>query len=776
MESLNEGKEGFVRWFSDISRASSSDLGQKGRSLFELNNLGFNVPACFVISSKFYDFFVERLGLSEKIDFILNSIDFKDFKNVEDNSLKIRELFLNSEFPKEVEKEILEAYDILNYGDSKFETLSPLEALSVSGEPAFVAVRSSLVFEDIIEDDFSCQQDSYFNVKGKQELITTIKKCLSSLFTSRAVYYRNKRNLDHKSFSLAVVVQRMVDSDKSGVVYSNYSKEGDFFVESSFGLGEGIASGQVTPDRYIVSREMEIKSKEISNKGLAFTRDSSGSLKLVKLREEVSNRQTLSDYELARVCELTYDIEKNFGYPVEVEFAIESRDIFILQFKQFEREIYGKVENFSEGLLNGVGGFPKVVSGNIRLIKELSDLEKISSSDILVINSLFSELILPLQSARGVISKNGGFSSCLSVFCRQNKIPYVSGIAEDINLLNEGERVSLDCSSGKVFRGNLEGVSDEEADSEKFVEKDFDTKEIFAKTKFRFILDSEESNKACRKFSSSRGAIIRFEKDFSSCGKHPLFFEKSGNYSEYSSRVFDSINRLSSDLNEVWISFSDFRDNSLEGVDHRKLEENPILGNHGIRFLKSHPEIFKAEVMAIKKFSNSFSGSLGVVIPFVSNISEINFVKDFLVREGLENVRIGVFLQTPASVQIIKEIKEANVDLVVLDVEEFSQGVLMMNLKGVSSSFYLEEGSVLRQIEYLLRFCRREKLEVYSYLDEVNSLFNRFLVEKEISGVVVSPSKYFSFFKEFSLIEEEVFKNTDKEPRLYELKKQEEVF
>jgi hypothetical protein len=99
-----------------------------------------------------------------------------------------------------------------------------------------------------------------------------------------------------------------------------------------------------------------------------------------------------------------------------------------------------------------------------------------------------------------------------------------------------------------------------------------------------------------------------------------------------------------------------------------------------------------------------------------------------------------------------------------------------MNLKGVSSSFYLEEGSVLRQIEYLLRFCRREKLEVYSYLDEVNSLFNRFLVEKEISGVVVSPSKYFSFFKEFSLIEEEVFKNTDKEPRLYELKKQEEVF
>src|SRR3989344_1830740 len=178
-------------------------------------------------------------------------------------------------------------------------------------EPIFVAVRSSATTEDLAEASFAGQQDSFVNVKGNTDLIRNIKKCFASLFTSRATYYRNKQGFANVQASLAVVVQKMVDSDKSGVIFSkdpSYKKD-HILVEAVWGLGEGIVSGAITPDTYIVSKDIEILDKKISNKKIAITRDSAGSQEIVNLNEATANSQVLKDHEITKLSEIALQLE-----------------------------------------------------------------------------------------------------------------------------------------------------------------------------------------------------------------------------------------------------------------------------------------------------------------------------------------------------------------------------------------------------------------------------------------------------------------------------------
>lgn len=775
MEFLNEESEGHVHWLSEVTRSSSLKLGEKGKSLFELSQFETNVPACFILSSKLYDSFLKKANISGRIQFLLDSINFENFKSVEENSSKIRDLIFGFDFSSDVEKEIFEAYEILTSDNPNFEKISSLDSLSFSGESAFVSVRSSLVYNGISEDSFNGQQDSFLNVKGKRELILHIKKCFASLFSARAIYFRKKKNLDYTSFSIAVVVQKMVDSDKSGVIYSNGVGE-SILIESAFGLGEGISCGKITPDRYLVSKEIEILDKEISKKDLAFTRDSSGSQLIVKLKEEVSERQVLSDYEIARVAEIGYDLEKHFGYPVEVEFAIESKEIFVLQVRPFFSKEF-PLKNFSgEEVFSGVPSSGGVSSGEIVFIKELSDLEKINASSVAVVDSLFSELIIPVQRAKGVVSCQGGFSSYLSILCRELEIPCVSGVKGCFDLIEEGEEVILDGNSGKVFRGNLEEeIFKPEEGGFKNVDE---IKKTVLKTKIKSVIDSVSSNRLAVNTGVRRAGILKFEKEIALGGKHPFFFEKNKLYSEYAQLVFEKISSLGNGLEEVWVSLSDFGSVSFSNLEDSLSEKNPFLGSRGIRFGVSYPNLLRAEIKAIKKFFDSFSGSGGIMVPFLSDVSELNFVKKIILEEGLgERVRLGVFLQTPSSVQIIKEIYDEKIDLVLLDSVSFSKAVLACDFDSCGKDYSsFENPAVSRQIEYLLRFCRRNNLEVYVFLEELKDSFNSFLVDKEVSGVVISPEKYSFAYESFLNAEEKILRNTDKEPRMYELKKQEESF
>ncbi|GAG23724.1 unnamed protein product, partial [marine sediment metagenome] len=258
-----------------------------------------------------------------------------------------------------------------------------------SSESIFVAVRSSATTEDLATASFAGQQDSFVNIKGELELLKHVKKCFASLFTARATYYRNKKGFKHEQASLAVVIQKMVDSDKSGVIFSKNptNKDDNIVIEAVWGLGEGIVSGKITPDKYLVSPELEILDKKISDKKIAITRDSGGNKEVVKLKEEKSKHQVLKDYEIKKLAELTIKLEEHYQKPQDIEFAIEGEEIYIVQTRPIttlEKKVETTKELHGEVILTGLAASPGIAYGKIKIIEDLKDLQKIVQGDILV--------------------------------------------------------------------------------------------------------------------------------------------------------------------------------------------------------------------------------------------------------------------------------------------------------------------------------------------------------------------------------------------------------
>jgi len=263
------GKEGnkkettgkFVRWFSELSNKDVAIAGGKGASLAEMYNTKFPIPPGFIITAQSYSYFMENSGLLEEIKDKLSGIDIEDTENLENVSNDIREIISKAEMPLEMESEIIDAYDVLDVNKAALAgaTQTVLGILNRSREPPFVAVRSSATTEDLADASFAGQQESFINVKGKYALIEKVKECFASLFTARAIYYREKKGFGQEKAQLAVVVQKMVDADKSGVIFSRnpITMEDTIMIEAVWGLGEGIVSGRIKPDNYIIDGNVE---------------------------------------------------------------------------------------------------------------------------------------------------------------------------------------------------------------------------------------------------------------------------------------------------------------------------------------------------------------------------------------------------------------------------------------------------------------------------------------------------------------------------------------
>ncbi|MEM4625795.1 MAG: PEP/pyruvate-binding domain-containing protein, partial [Candidatus Pacearchaeota archaeon] len=330
-ERINTSSE-YIRWLSELNKNSGPIAGGKGANLGEMYNAKFPVPPAFVITTKAYFHLIEFAGLDKKINQIIESIDVDNTKELDEKALRIRELISNCEMSEELKYEIIEAYENLSVDKSTLEKAGryAFNILKVSTEPVFVAVRSSATTEDLEDSSFAGQQETYLNVKGNDELIKTVKRVFASLFTSRAIYYRKKRGFSSEKFALAVVVQRMIDADRSGVMFSRNPVEDNdnVVIEAVFGLGEGIVSGRIKPDHYEVSRTLEIKKKEIHEKKVAIVRNSQGNNEEVKLTPNKAKMQVLSESEMKVLANLAMRIEDHYQKPQDIEFAIEGSDIY----------------------------------------------------------------------------------------------------------------------------------------------------------------------------------------------------------------------------------------------------------------------------------------------------------------------------------------------------------------------------------------------------------------------------------------------------------------
>ena len=734
-----EARGDLIKWFSEINKKSISVAGGKGANLGEMYNLGVQVPPGFVITAQAYDYFLERNKLKEKIKSILKEVDYNNSGKIEEATSRIRKLITDSQIPQDLEKEILEAYENLHAGKINGKKTAE-EILEKGGNEVLVAVRSSATSEDLEDASFAGQQETFLNILGDVQLLESVKKCFASLFTSRATYYREKKRFKHEESKLAVVVQKMVDSEKSGVVFSkdpSYKNE-NIIIEAVFGLGEGIVSGRITPDRYIVSQEMKIIEKKISNKKIAITFSEKGNAE-VRLPEKLSNTQVLKEEEIFKLGRISMKLEEHYKKPQDIEFAVENDQIYIVQTRAITTlanvsEEYEKSKELSgEIIVQGVGASPGISSGKIKIVKDFGDLGKINKGDVLVTKMTNPDMVLTMQKASAIVTDEGGVTSHAAIVSREMGIPAVVGTENATTVLKENEIITVNGFTGKVYKGKVG----------KIMEKEVLPVSSNTKTKIKIILDLPNAAERAARTGIKETGLTRIEGIIAESGKHPNYFLEKNMIKNYEEIIFQGIKKISNYFDGMWVRTSDIRSDEFRNLagSPKEKEGNPMLGMHGIRHGLKHTDILKSELKALKKISESGKG-IGILLPQVISVEEVKRVKEILKEINFSKAKLGVMIETPASVEIIKELCEEGIAFVSFGTNDLTQYTLAIdrNNPQVADIYNEMNPAVLKQISYVIRICKKYRVET-SICGQAGSKKGmvEFLVNNGIDSISVNP-------------------------------------
>ena len=701
----------WVRWFSELSNKDIAVAGGKGASLAEMYNNKFPVPPGFIVTAQAYDYFIEKSGLRNTIMTILKETDVDDTHQLDLNAKKVRKLVEEASMPEDMKSEISEAYEILDIDKKKFHNASggALAILRNSHEPPFVAVRSSATTEDLADASFAGQQESFLNVKGSESLILYVKKCFASLFTARAIYYRKKKGFFNEQSYLAVVVQKMIDSQKSGVMFTKnpLNKENTIVIEAVFGLGEGIVSGMISPDNYILDGNLEIVDKKISDKRIALTRSSSGKTEQVALRPEISIREVLTGHELKMLGQYGKQLEEHYGKPQDIEFAIDDEGIYIVQSrpittqsKERGTEIEGNV------LFTGLPASPGVASGIVKIVHSIDELSKIQKGNVLVTMMTNPDMLVAMQKSSAIITDEGGITSHAAIVSREMGIPAVVGTRKATHTLKDGQVVTVDGFTGRIIDG-------------KAVEKKVEIKLIVPtkRTKIKIIVDLPDYAARAASCGAKGVGLVRLEAVIATGGKHPAWYVRKNKIADYVSLLYNGMRKIAQPFDEIWFRTSDIRSDeykNLEGAPDT-LEMNPMLGDHGIRFSLRNQELLEAEYTAVKELADEYAHKIfGVMFPQVISVEEVREAKKIAQKIHFpKNVKIGIMVETPAAVQVINELCEEGIDFISFGTNDLTQFTLALdrNNENVQNLYNEMHPAVLNSIAYVIRRCRKYGVE-----------------------------------------------------------------
>ncbi|MFC6992280.1 PEP/pyruvate-binding domain-containing protein [Haladaptatus sp. GCM10025707] len=435
-----------VLWLDEIRADDLESVGGKGASLGELTNAGLPVPPGFVVTAGTYRTFIEETGIDEEL-FEAVDVDADDSKALAAAAERASELILETELPEELREEILKAYR--NLGDGE----------------AFVAVRSSATAEDLPDASFAGQQETFLNIR-EDELLEKVRECWASLFTQRAIYYRQQQGFEHHKVNIAVVVQQMVDSKKSGVLFTSHPSTGEprVIIEAAWGLGEAVVSGSVSPDNYVVDRKSgEVEEVTIADKKIQCIKDpETGKTVEKEVEDELRNKRVLNDDEIARLVELGEIVEEHYDTPQDVEWAIIDGEAFMLQSRPIttiskeaakastDGNGSAKQKHKDDVILSGLGASPGIASGKVRIVKKLDQLDKVGEGDIIVAEMTTPDMVPAMKRAAGIITDEGGMTSHAAIVSRELGVPAVVGTGSASRELTDDQVVTLDGDKGTI--------------------------------------------------------------------------------------------------------------------------------------------------------------------------------------------------------------------------------------------------------------------------------------------------------------------------------------
>ncbi len=691
-----------VLWLSDIDKNDIPIVGGKAANLGELLRAEIPVPDGFVVDARTFRDFIERTGIKDKIYGLLRDLNAEDTEKLDKVSKEIRKIIENTKIPEDIEKEIREAYRKL---------------CEQEGEMVYVAVRSSATAEDLPSASFAGQQETYLNVRGEDEVVDKVRKCWSSLFTPRAIYYRIQQGFRHEDVSIAVVVQKMVNSEKSGVMFTSHPVTGEKLcvIEAVFGLGEAIVSGMVTPDTYVYDRiKKKLVEVKIGEKKYMITRQNGKTVK-VELDEKKAKERVLNDKEIEELVTLGEIIEDHYGKPQDIEWAIEKGKVYIVQSRPVttirgERE-EGKELKAGEILVRGLGASPGIGIGRVKIVLKPEDMYKVEEGDVLVTVMTTPDMVPAMKKAAAIVTDEGGLTCHAAIVSRELGVPAVVGTKNATKVLKDGMLVTVDGDKGIIYAGAVEEVKKEEVE----VVKTVATAPVITATEVKVNLSIPEAAEKVAHLADGVG-LFRIEHMVLSLEKHPMKYIRDGEVDKYVEELYKGMKKVVEAFypKPVWIRTLDaptdeFR--AMEGGENEPIEPNPMLGFRGIRRDLVEEEHFRAEMKAIKRLVDEGFTNIGIMLPLVISPEEVRRAKQIAIEEGipLDKVEFGVMVETPAAALIIEDIIKEGIDFISLGTNDLTQYTLAVdrNNENVAHLYDETHPAVMKLIERTIKICKK---------------------------------------------------------------------
>ncbi len=505
-----------VLWFNEIFKNDVPIVGGKGANLGEMVNAKFPVPPGFVVTAQAYFDFLRETGLKREILKKLENIDVENTAVLENISQQIRQIIQNAKMAEELKIEIKKNY--AKIGEREIAWLS-------SSEEEFVAVRSSATAEDLPEASFAGQQETYLNVRGKEKVVEAVKNCWSSLFTPRAIYYRQKQGFSTEKVGIAVVVQKMVNSDQSGIMFTTdpTGNRNKIIIEAGFGLGETIVSGSVTPDHYEVDKKtLEIVSKKIQKQEWKLVRDKAEN-KRVELKEDGS-WQKIPEDKILELAEIGKKIEEHYGMPQDIEWAIENKKLYIVQSRaittlglqkkvEAEKEEEKNIEQSgAKVLLKGLGASPGIVFGKVIVVPEIENVSKLKGGEILVTKMTSPDWVPIMKKSIAIITNEGGTVCHAAIVSRELQIPCIVGTSNGTNVFKDGQIVTVNGYNGEIYEGEVKfSIPEQQKFEKEWIIKKEEIDEMEKALKEEIIEEEKEEKIETVEAEKMEKAIDEFE-------------------------------------------------------------------------------------------------------------------------------------------------------------------------------------------------------------------------------------------------------------------------
>lgn len=705
-----------IAWFGEVDKDDVGLVGGKGANLGELTRAGIPVPSGFVVTSDAYFRFLEECDLDDKIKAVLAGLDVNDGSALQAASQQIKQMILDAQMPADTATAIARAY-------------RQMKALPV-------AVRSSATAEDLAEASFAGQQSTFLNIQGEKEVIHAVQECWASLFEARAIFYRKEAGFDDIRVGIAVVVQYMVQSERSGVMFTLDTKTNStqvIVIDAIYGLGEAIVSGAVTPDHYavkkdsleIIKQEVKAQRRQLIKRERAWLGEENNVW--VDVEEDKQRQPKLTEQQVKDLAAIGKQVEEHYGKPQDIEWAFEGGKFYIVQSRPVttvaatsgEEEDDGKPEP-QPVILEGAPASPGVACGPARIVRGPEDIDLVQEGDILVASMTTPDFVPAMKRAAGIVTDEGGRLCHAAIVSRELGVPCVVGSERATTELATGREVTVDGSRGVVYEGRAEVRL---AWAEEWKRKRAAMANIQTRTKVYLNLAEPSLADVMAKENVDGVGLLRAEFIVADYIKeHPRLCIDEGRPEDFTTKLAAGLRAFAQafDPRPVVYRTTDFKTNeyrNLKGGDKYEFEEeNPMIGYRGAARYIHDQEVFRLEVEAIKRVRAEFP-NLWVMIPFVRTPEELSQVKALMESFGLkrsDDFKLWMMAEVPSNVFLLDKFIDVGIDGISIGSNDLTQLTLGVDRdsSALAKNYDERNEAVMKALEILVTGARRRGITV----------------------------------------------------------------